>query len=90
VQLRSDRYVRDARWKLTDTGDFFDMKDAPWQEIPVAADTNEPEAKAARTRLKTALDGLIAQDPNKDAAAKTTPATAEPTTKKEKKKEKNQ
>jgi arylsulfatase A-like enzyme len=89
VQLRSDRYVRDTRWKLTHTGDFFDMKDAPWQEIPVATDTADAEAQAARTRLKTALDRLIAQDPNKDAAAKTTPATAEPTTKKEKKKEKN-
>jgi arylsulfatase A len=63
VQLRNDRYVRDARWKLTQAGDFFDMKDAPWREIPVAGDTTDAEAQAARARLKTALDGMIAQDP---------------------------
>jgi arylsulfatase A len=63
VQLRNDRYVRDARWKLTQAGDFFDMKDAPWREIPVAGDTTDAEAQAARARLKTALDGILAQSP---------------------------
>ncbi|MFM7540206.1 MAG: hypothetical protein ACKO9Z_11160 [Planctomycetota bacterium] len=51
VQLRSDRYVRDTLWKLTHTGDLFDMQDAPWQEIPVASDTADAEAQAARTHL---------------------------------------
>ncbi|HAC92030.1 MAG TPA: hypothetical protein DCF63_15605 [Planctomycetaceae bacterium] len=87
VQLRSDCYVRDARWKLTHTGDFFDMKDAPWQEIPVTTDATDAEAKTARDKLKTALHGMIAQDPNKDAAAKPAPATAEQPAKKKKKKE---
>ncbi|HBJ83402.1 MAG TPA: hypothetical protein DDZ88_05910 [Verrucomicrobiales bacterium] len=67
VQLRSDRYVRDARWKLTSAGDFFDMRDAPWSEIPVPAETPDAEAKAARTRLKVALDGVVAQDSNKNS-----------------------
>lgn len=62
VQLRSDRYVRNARWKLTNAGDFFDMRDAPWSEIPVPIDTTDPEAKAARVKLKAALDGVLAQD----------------------------
>jgi arylsulfatase A len=62
VQLRSDRYVRDARWKLTSAGDFFDMRDAPWSEISVPADTTDPEAKAARVRMQIALDDLVAQD----------------------------
>jgi len=62
VQLRNDRYVRDARWKLTQAGDFFDMQDAPWREIPVAAATADAEARAARSRLTIALDGMIAQD----------------------------
>jgi arylsulfatase A len=76
VQLRNDRYVRDARWKLTQSGDFFDMKDAPWREIPVNPDTTDAETMVARGRLKSALDGMIAQDPNIDAA--TLPAQVEP------------
>lgn len=67
VQLRNDRYVRDARWKLTQAGDLFDMRDAPWGEIPVAAATADVEAQAARSRLQAALDGLIAQDPSPPA-----------------------
>jgi hypothetical protein len=39
------------------------MKDAPWREIPVAGDTTDAEAQAARERLKTALDGILAQSP---------------------------
>jgi len=87
VQLRNDRYVRNAQWKLTQAGGFFDMKDAPWQEIPVSADTTDPEAKAARSRLQTVLDGILAQDPNKDSTAKrdTSPATEKPAKKKKKK-----
>jgi hypothetical protein len=62
VQLRNDRYVRDSRWKLTSAGEFFDMRDAPWSEVPVPADTADVDAKAARSRLQTALDSVIAQD----------------------------
>jgi hypothetical protein len=84
VQLRNDRYVRDARWKLTQSGDFFDMKDAPWREIPVNPDTTDAETMVARGRLKSALDGMIAQDPNIDAA--TLPAQVEPQQPQKKKK----
>jgi arylsulfatase A len=77
VQLRNDCYVCDARWKLTQSGDFFDMKDAPWQELPVAADRTDSEATAARVRLQAALDGMLAQDPNKNAANATASATTE-------------
>ena len=58
VQLNEDRYVRSARWKLTGDGQFFDMKNAPWQQIPVPADTSDAEAKAARAKLQAALAGL--------------------------------
>jgi arylsulfatase A len=87
VQLRNDRYVREARWKLTQSGDFFDMKDAPWQEIPVPADTTDSEAKAARSRLQTALDGMLAQDPNNASTVNpaTPPATEKPAKKKKQK-----
>ncbi len=58
VQLREACYVRSDRWKLTGEGQFFDMKDAPYQQIPVPADTSDPDAKAARAKLQAALDEL--------------------------------
>lgn len=60
VQLREDCYVRDGRWKLTGAGNLFDMREAPWQEIAVAADATDPLAQQARIRLQTALDGMAA------------------------------
>lgn len=51
VQLDADRYVRDARWKLTGDGKLFDMADAPFTEKPA---TDE----AARNRLQAVLDKL--------------------------------
>jgi arylsulfatase A len=51
VQLNDDRYVRDARWKLTGDGRLLDMKDAPFAETPA-------EDAAARERLQKVLDSL--------------------------------
>jgi hypothetical protein len=70
------------------SGDFFDMKDAPWQEIPVTSDATDAEAKAARDKLQSALDSMIAQDPNKDAATPPAPVAPQQREKK-KKKQKN-
>jgi len=62
VQLGDKRYVRDARWKLNNDGELFDMKEAPFREIPVPADSGNAEAQPARKRLQAALDNLKAQD----------------------------
>jgi len=59
VELEGKRYVRNNRWKLTGTGELFDMKEAPFKEIPVAADTTDVEAQAARKRLQEVLVGLV-------------------------------
>jgi arylsulfatase A len=56
VQIGEEFYVRSERWKLTGKGEFFDMKDAPWKQVP--ADANSAEAQAARAKLQAALDGL--------------------------------
>ena len=61
VQLGENRYVRDARWKLTGKDQLFDLKDAPFQEI--AADDKDADAGAARKRLKAVLDDLQANKP---------------------------
>jgi arylsulfatase A len=59
VELDGKRYVRTIRWKLTGTGKLYDMKEAPFKEIPVAADTADAEAVAARKHLQEVLDNLV-------------------------------
>ena len=57
-QLSNNYYVREAGWKLDQSGTLYDMKDAPFQEVAVAADTKDEAAVAARARLSAALTGL--------------------------------
>ena len=56
VELNGRSYARDAKYKLTARGDMFDLSDAPFKEIPVASDTKDPDAVAARTALQLVLD----------------------------------
>ncbi len=58
VQLGRKWYVRDDGWKLNEAGDLFDMKDSPFVEQLVAADSKDQTATAARKRLQTVLDKL--------------------------------
>jgi arylsulfatase A len=58
VQLGNKWYVRSQNWKLTQSGELFDMKDAPFVEKPVAADSADADARAAREKLQKVLDGL--------------------------------
>jgi arylsulfatase A len=86
VQLGGAWYVREPPWKLNNKGELFDMKDAPFEEKPVPADTQDAEAAAARKRLQAVLDRL------NPAAGKTEPPGAAkaggPEAKKGKKKQK--
>ncbi len=74
VELDGKNYVTSARWKLRKNGDLLDMKEAPFKEIPVARDTTDPEAIAARTQLQAALDKLTGPTPPAPPAAGLTPA----------------
>ncbi len=58
VQLAKMWYVRSAGWKLNQKGELFDMSDAPFAEKPVAADSQDPAALAARQSLQAALAQL--------------------------------
>jgi len=58
TQLGANYHVREAGWKLNQAGQLFDMKNAPFEEIPVAADSKDAAAVAARKRLSDALTGL--------------------------------
>jgi arylsulfatase A len=56
VELNGKSYVRDAKYKLTAGGEMFDLSEAPFKEIPVAKDTKNSDAVAARTALQLVLD----------------------------------
>jgi len=58
VELSGKWYARSTRWKLTNAGELFDMKNAPFEEKPVPADTTDAEAIAARKSLQAVLDKL--------------------------------
>jgi len=56
VELNGKSYVRNARYKLNNRGELFDLNEAPFKEIPVAKDTADPAALAARKSLQEILD----------------------------------
>jgi arylsulfatase A len=60
-QLAKMWYAREADWKLNQAGELFDMRDAPFTEKLVAADTTDPQAVEARKRLRAVLDQLNPQ-----------------------------
>jgi arylsulfatase A len=56
VELNGKSYVRDSKFKLTAEGEMFDLSEAPFKEIPVASDTKNKDAVAAREALQLVLD----------------------------------
>jgi arylsulfatase A len=58
VQLRDQWYVRDSAWKLNQSGELFDMRDAPFVETLVPAGCESDAAQAARRRLEHIAEQL--------------------------------
>lgn len=58
IQLARMWYVRDARWKLNQAGRLSDMRNAPFEEPEVSAQSKDTAAIAARQRLQAVLDKL--------------------------------
>jgi arylsulfatase A len=58
IELGNAWYAREAGWKLNEKGELFDMKEAPFNEILVPADSKDPVAIAARERLSKVLSEL--------------------------------
>jgi arylsulfatase A len=58
VQLRRRWYDRNMGWKLDESRNLFDMRNAPYAEPLVAPDTKDETAIAARKKLQTVLDQL--------------------------------
>jgi len=57
-QLADMWYVREVNWKLNQSGELFDMSDAPFSEKKVTATSTEPASAAARQRLSAVLTEL--------------------------------
>ena len=72
VQLDPKWYARNDGWKLDQSGDLFDLSDAPFVEKLVSADTESSAAKAARQKLRAVLDEL-----NPAAGKNSTPVSRE-------------
>ena len=58
VLLRREWYDRELNWKLNQSGNLFDMRNAPYTEPLVPPSTQDKEALAARQRLQAVLDQL--------------------------------
>ena len=70
VELGGKSYARDARYKLTNKGELFDLKNAPWEEAPVAADTKDEGALASKTKLQAVLNEHPAKEGGGDGKKK--------------------
>jgi len=55
TQLGEDWHVREPGWKLNQAAELFDMKNAPFEEIPVPAGSKDEASVAARKRLSAVL-----------------------------------
>ncbi len=62
VMLDSLWYDRDMIWKVDQSGELFDMKNAPFKEPMVPAGAQNPAAVAARQRLQGVLTQLDPAD----------------------------
>jgi arylsulfatase A len=58
VELGRHWYDREMNWKLNESAEFFDMKNAPYAEPPVATNTQNQAAIAGRAHLQKVLDQL--------------------------------
>jgi arylsulfatase A len=63
VQLGNQRYVRDARHKLYDSGQFCDMSNAPFGETVIRAGQEKGDAAAAKQKLQAALQPFLPPPP---------------------------
>ncbi|HPA16279.1 MAG TPA: sulfatase-like hydrolase/transferase [Verrucomicrobiae bacterium] len=70
VELNGKSYARDGRFKLTNGNELFDLSEAPFREIPVAKETSDEAAIAARKKLQEILVSHPAAPGGPDGKAK--------------------
>jgi arylsulfatase A len=74
VQLGAKWFVREAGYKMDETGALFDMSDAPFVEKPIAPAADTDASKAARARLTGVLAELNPAAGKTDGGGKAKPA----------------
>lgn len=57
-ELGNKWYVRNKSWKLNNDNQFFDMKNAPFEEALISAENIAPDAAIEYQKLKKVLDQL--------------------------------
>lgn len=55
MELGNQWYVREEKWKLNRANELFDMRNAPFEEILIPADSKDEIAMSARQRLSAVL-----------------------------------
>ena len=58
VELGRHWYDREMNWKLNQSAEFFDMRNAPYAEPLVSTNTQDQSAIAGRARLQVILNEL--------------------------------
>ena len=58
MELGNQWYVREDKWKLNRANELFDMRNAPFEEILIPADSKDEIAISARQRLSTVLKSI--------------------------------
>ena len=58
MELGNQWYVREDKWKLNRANELFDMRNAPFEEILIPADSKDEIAMSARQRLSTVLKSI--------------------------------
>jgi arylsulfatase A len=58
MELGNQWYVREEKWKLNRANELFDMRNAPFEEILIPADSKDEIAMSARTRLSAILKSI--------------------------------
>ena len=58
MELGNQWYVREEKWKLNRANELFDMRNAPFEEILVPADSQDEMAVSARQRLSSVLKSI--------------------------------
>jgi arylsulfatase A len=56
VELNGRSYARNARFKLTNGGELYDLSEAPYKEITVSSTTTDAAAGSARKQLQEVLN----------------------------------
>jgi arylsulfatase A len=55
VQLNAKWFLRDAKFKMNEAAELYDLSDAPFVEKLIAPDADTEASKAARARLTAVL-----------------------------------